>query len=115
MLRVYGSSDDLIEVDGDVREEFVLFDEDAGDILAFSNGVVLRVQYDVDGFWRIRSLAGHKLVRRREPVEDGDYSDVALIEGSVSWVVHGSEWSLAPPSALVASGPVVQLPALVRP
>jgi len=41
MLKVYGASDDLIEIKGDIREEFSRYDSE-GDYLAFSDGTVLK-------------------------------------------------------------------------
>lgn len=52
-VTIYGASDDLIEIDGDLREEFNAYDEDEGVYVAFSDGTILRVKYDEDGCWRI--------------------------------------------------------------
>ena len=59
MIKVYGASDDLIEVEGDIREEFTaLFDchDNVGGILAFSEGTIVRIVYDIDGIWRITPI-----------------------------------------------------------
>lgn len=96
-VTVYGASDDLIEVEGALREEFSALDtdNDQGSILAFSNGVVLRVTYSKDGVWRIAPLAGGSRVTIDfAPTDDDDnYSDRARITEDVSWVVHGKEWA----------------------
>jgi hypothetical protein len=97
-VKIYGSSDDLIEVEGDIREEFyaaTLNDqEDEGGILAFSNGVVLRILYTNDGIWRIApvSIVGDsKLVQIDQAPEDDEdnYTDVATVYGDLKWVVFG--------------------------
>lgn len=90
-ITVSGSSDDLIEVEGAIREEFYLKDEDKGDLLAFSNGVVLRVRYTDEGVWRITPERGASLVTIEfaEGADSDNYSDRATIEILASWVVHG--------------------------
>ena len=96
---VYGASDDLIEVDGALSEEFSATDDSA--VLAFSNGVVLRIEYDRDGIWRVRPLAGASRVTVTvAPTDDDDnYSDRAVIHEEVVWVVRGTEFvkQKAPP------------------
>ena len=91
---IYGASDDLIEVDGDVREEFNVFGEDDS-YLGFSNGVVLRVTYDRDGIWRIRPMAGlSRVTVAMAPTDDEDnYSDRAVIGEAVTWVVRGPDYA----------------------
>lgn len=94
-LLVYGASDDLIEVEGTIREEFTANADGERDLLAFSNGVVLEVRYDDDGCWRITPLRHPDLVSI-EPAGDPDsdnYSDRATIKGGALWVVHGDEWA----------------------
>lgn len=93
---MYGSSDDLIEIDGDISEEFTLHDDDAeyeGDLLAFSNGVILRVRYSQSGVWRIVVVDDPKAVVKikQAPEDDEDnYSDKVHIDDAlVLWVVHG--------------------------
>lgn len=96
-LTVYGSSDDLIEVEGDVREEFYVSQNDDGDYLAFSSGVVLRIHYTNAGVWRITPVAGASRVTIDHAPEDDEdnYSDRATLHESASWVVHGIHWARA--------------------
>lgn len=90
MIEIYGASDDLIEVEGDIREEFVR-DKDH-DLLVLSNGVVLIIEYDRYGIWRINSLAGGKqVILDKNPDSDEDrYSDRAIIYDTIDWIVLGS-------------------------
>ncbi len=100
---VYGASDDLIEVEGAIREEFnPNYSDDGPTYLGFSNGVVLKVEYDDEGTWAIAPRAGHSLVevvfaRGEEQAADKDgcpgYSDKAIISGEVTWVVCGQSWA----------------------
>lgn len=58
--KIYGASDDLIELEGQITEEFNHCDnygEHVMAILAFSDGTLLEVDYDKDGIWRIKTLA----------------------------------------------------------
>jgi hypothetical protein len=97
MIRVYGSSDDLVEIEGDLTEEF------SGDnlILGFSNGLLLRIEYSPSATWFIRPLNKPKgvfLDIQFAPENDDDnYSDVAVIEYSSAyrpeWVVAGLEFA----------------------
>jgi hypothetical protein len=96
---VYGASDDLIEVDGAVTEEFYTRElqggsgESDGRVLAFSDGTVLEIVYGAgsEGFWRIRRLATGKA--KYELVEADDeqtnYSDRVTLTGDIKWVVAG--------------------------
>lgn len=103
MITVYGTSDDLIEVEGDIEEEFSAYniaDESEGDgvFLAFSDGTVLRVMYSNADIWRIspvvKGAAG--LLINPAPEDDPDnYSDRAMLEyperKTITWVVMGSK------------------------
>lgn len=91
-VSVYGSSDDLIEVEGAIREEFEALGEDDGVLLVFSTGVVLRVAYSNQGVWRITPVAGSELVSIVQAPEDDEdnYSDRAHLLGNPAWVVCGN-------------------------
>lgn len=93
-VTVYGASDDLIEVEGDISEEFGAHHD--SNYVAFSNGVVLRVAYDRDGFWRIAPVAGGSRVTIEfADDEETNYSDRATITEDVAWAVHGIEFAKA--------------------
>jgi len=92
-ITVTGASDDLIEVDGDITEEFSPTygtDEDSS-ILGFSNGVLLRVRYDQDGIWRVDPIAGEVQIAHGS-VSD-DRNDVATLLTPADWVICGTEWA----------------------
>jgi hypothetical protein len=96
-VEIYGSSDDLIEIDGDISEEFYALSEDDGGLLAFSDGTLLRIAYDNDGMWRISPVlvgsAIYEMVQATDP--DDDYSDHAWLTGDIEWVVLGSKYAKA--------------------
>ena len=88
-IKVYGVSDDLIEIEGDIREEF----PDDKALLIFSNGVVLSIEYGLSGIWRINQMSGptYAVNIQRTDNEGDDYSDVANILGNIEWVILGKE------------------------
>ncbi|MGC4886602.1 hypothetical protein [Micromonospora sp. DT227] len=91
MITVYGSSDDLIEIDGDIREEFGYHNESKGDLLAFSDGTILRIFHNDSAIWRITSVArgsSELTIEQVAETDDRRYSDRATLAGAV-WVVHG--------------------------
>jgi len=93
MIKIYGASDDLIEVEGDISEEFNPGDDDAS-ILALSDGTVLRVRYDGDGCWRVERMVTGSAAYTHESAEGPDtdrYSDVATLEGDIRWCVRGDK------------------------
>lgn len=101
MLTIYGASDDLIEVEGDVEEEFGWWAGDGEEerFLACSDGNLFRAHYDDDGIWRFSHLAKGANKCSVEPgsLDKDDNSDVITLSGgpAISWVVLGSEKALA--------------------
>jgi hypothetical protein len=88
---VYGASDDLIEIEGAIVEEFTA--EDEADRLIFSDGTVLEIRYTREGVWRIEDVHRGTARLTVDVAPDGDednYSDRATLEG-VTWVIHGGE------------------------
>ena len=90
---IYGASDDLIEIEGDISEEFAAYDLDEDAVIGASNGVLLRVRYDDDGVWRLAPIRGaDRVTITVAPVDDDDnYSDRVVITDPVEWVVLGTE------------------------
>lgn len=97
-LKIYGSSDDLIEIDGDVgdvSEEFTAirdFDDEGSDggYVTVSDGTILRVVYSDLGIWEIRVIArGESSVAIEQATDaENDYTDkVTLTSGNpFRWV-----------------------------
>ena len=110
MIKINGASDDLIEVEGDVTEEISFKDNgEGGDLLAFSNGTVLRIDYaNPDyanpGVWRITPVihgVGRFVLTQCPEGDDNNYSDIAEIhDANITWVVHGIALA-GPPGARV--------------
>ena len=91
-ITIYGASDDLIEIEGDLREEFTFQNEDDGDVVTFGDGTALRVTYTADGFWRIAAIfKGDAEVVKVEATDvDDDYSDRVTLTGDLQWVATGN-------------------------
>lgn len=95
-ITLTGHSDDLIEIEGDIREEFDAADGEPR-VVAFSDGTVLRIHY-LDGVWRITPItalnpAEQRIFQAAENDED-DYSDMAEVDGTIRWVVIGTQCAL---------------------
>ena len=91
--QIYGASDDLIEVDGQVSEEFSALGNDSS-LLAFSDGTVLRVTYDDNDIWRIALVVqGSATLAIQQAPEDDErnYTDRATLDGDIRWAVLGTE------------------------
>lgn len=95
-VTVYGASDDLIELEGDIRDEISPNnnEEDNPTKLAFSDGTVLSVVYDKDGCWRVNRVAEGTAKMKKVEAEGPDtdnYTDRVTLTGDISWVVAG-DW-----------------------
>lgn len=94
-VRIYGISDDLIEIEGAIDEEFTYDDNDGeGMLIAFSDGTVLRVIYSSSGVWRISpvQIGTTPLSIDQAPEDDEDnYSDGATLGGMIEWVMGGTQ------------------------
>lgn len=95
---IYGASDDLIEIRGDIEEEFGCYDDEGG-VLAFSNGVLLSARYDDDGVWRFDPIrgAGHVSIAKGVPDDDDNYTDRVTITDPIEWVVYGTQHARTKP------------------
>lgn len=91
MQVIYGASDDLIELEGNVTEEVYV---PSGEVvyIAFSDSTLVRVHYGNDGLWTIRvvevGLSCYELFTATEPASD-QYSDRLTLYGDIQWAVVG--------------------------
>lgn len=89
---IYGYSDDLVEVDGDLSGEFpASHAEREGVLLACSDGTVLLVRYGPDARWHITPLVVGSAFLRVGRADDvrTNYSDRAHFE-QLAWVACGN-------------------------
>lgn len=97
--KVYGASDDLVEVEGDIDGEVCKYetdDTDRGVLLVFSDGTLLDVKYGKSdlGLWGITLIKKGDLFDKIEPAtdEDDNYSDIAHFKDGLKWAYAGTEW-----------------------
>lgn len=96
-VTITGASDDLIEIDGDISEEFNVYDTHNVDrLLAFSDGTVLRIRCTDEEVWRITPehrapTSGDLTITQAVPGDETNYTDRATIDGPITWVVLGAE------------------------
>lgn len=107
--KIYGASDDLIELKGQISEEFnhyVSGDDEENAYLAFSDGTLLNVVYDKDGIWRISRLAVGSCAYEHTPgsVPD-DTNDVAILRGELKWCVMAKAGDSNPAYAQKGTAP----------
>ena len=92
---IYGASDDLVEIEGDINAEYNYYDEPYTQYLAFSDGTVLSIYYSNKGIWQIRQVvmgtAKYSKEEITEHTEDDDaYSDIVTLESdNLQWVIFG--------------------------
>lgn len=103
-IDISGASDDLIEIGGDIREEFYAeLGDDGGkrNYLAFSDGTILSIVYSDEGIWRIAPIhnGAAKFDLTQGTDADTDYTDHAVLEGDVCWVIHGTAMARLPGDA----------------
>lgn len=93
-VRITGASDDLIEIDGDISEEWNWYSSDAQDsrLIAVSDGTLLRVRYDEDGIWRFMPIVkGTAFAEHIVGDVEADTFDVIVLRGEVHWLVLGTD------------------------
>lgn len=98
--KVYGCSDDLIEIEGDVRGEVGFYgsdDREYGVLLLFSDGTILEVKYGKGkaGIWGIMLMNKGTLFEHINPCNDENanpYSDVAYFKDGLKWGYAATEW-----------------------
>jgi len=95
MTKIWGTSDDLIEVDGDVRGEVDCYDDEV--LLICSDGTLLGIKYGKMemAIWQINVIQEGSFLEGVEQCtsEDADiYSDVALFHDGLKWVYAAKNW-----------------------
>lgn len=105
-IRVYGASDDLVEIEGYINDEIPSYD--CGKMVKASDGTVARISYAKDNTdcWRIKVIKhGNQFLKHISAVsEDGDvkhtdvdsgdapsYSDVLVFKDGVEWIRCGGK------------------------
>lgn len=103
MVKVWGTSDDLVEIEGDIRNEFGCYgtdDSEHGVLVVASDGTAIEVQYGKGGkgIWEIKPLKIGPLFDRIEYCTDEEatpYSDVCHFKDGIKWMYAAKEWEEA--------------------
>lgn len=92
-ITITGASDDLIEIDGDIREEWNWFPKDnEARWIGVSDGTLLTVRYDNDGLWRFDPVVkGSAEYLKTDGSVEEDTNDVIALMGNIRWVMFGVE------------------------
>lgn len=87
-----GCSDDLIELNGDLYDEFGASYSDPRGVIGFSDGTLIKYEYDDDGIWRFKPVIKGPLF---DHIEQGDVEkdtfDVVHFKDGLKWAVMGIE------------------------
>lgn len=100
MTKIYGASDDLIELEGDIYDEVDVLslskDVDKPIILTFDDNTKVRITYNNNGIWKIKPLVvGHLFDKIDECLEESDdrYSDCLIMkDGLESYTTEVEKW-----------------------
>ncbi len=100
MTKIYGASDDLIEIEGDVNDEHGEYNFSG--TISCSDGTKVKVSYDEDGNWKFNKIEyGSKFKalivavgddnKHTEPlaIDCSSYSDVLILDDGIEWVKVG--------------------------
>ena len=93
--KIFGSSDDLIEFEGDVQGEAYSYHSK---LIMCSDGTLLDINYrkNEKALWHIQSLIEGSLFKKIELAtnENDNYSDVAYFEDGLKFVYVVHEWEI---------------------
>lgn len=102
--KVYGASDDLIEVKGELTGEVGYIgpdreDRDQGCLLMFSDGTLMTAKYGKAGLgvWQLTLVSQGSLFRGIVPCTDEEatpHSDVATFGAGLKWAYAAKTWEL---------------------
>ncbi len=88
---ITGASDDLIEIKGELEEEFDAYDCENG-VMAFSDGTLLSVRYDEDGLWRFMvKVKGNLYAGKEEGCVNNDTNDAVTFNQGLKWCVFSKD------------------------
>lgn len=93
-IKITGWSDDLIEIEGDIDEEFYAYNDK--NYLAVSDGTLLSIVYDDNGIWRIYCLVPGTSHFRKDigDISEDTFDIVYLEDEDIKWVVLGENFSI---------------------
>lgn len=95
-ITIYGASDDCIEVEGDITEEFDACGKEDG-TLTLSDGTVIKHSFFTCWRFEVVTLADGAQVEITKCPEDDDdnYSDRVVIASPIEWVRFDGDGTVA--------------------
>ena len=88
---VTGASDDLIEISGELDEEFNAYDCSDG-TMTFSDGTMLTVEYDNNGIWRFKpDFKGNLFEKIENGSVEEDTNDEVYFGNGLKWCAFSEE------------------------
>jgi hypothetical protein len=87
MIKIYGQSDDLVIINGDLEEEYACYNEPC--YIIFSDGTLVKAEYK-NGQWTIQTeKIGKNTEVDYEPANDFEenYSDILTLNGDINWCI----------------------------
>ena len=103
MIKIYGASDDLIEIEGKISEEIGCYStRNIKKTITASDGTIAKIHYNKDGIWQIDMVkAGTSFLEKIFSVGDDNklfcfnaigcssYSDVLILDNEIEWIKIG--------------------------
>lgn len=84
--KIYGASDDLIEIEGAISDEINCYNHKRPIKMTFSDGTVATIFYNDNGIWVIfiknKGDLFEKIIKNIEP----EYSDILVMNEGIEWV-----------------------------
>lgn len=79
-VTIYGASDDLIEVEGDVRDEFYVSEEGGTVLVIGPNGEVVKVRCGLGDVWTAtpQTVRGQVGIEQGPRPDGGEHGDMAV-------------------------------------
>lgn len=97
MIKIYGVSDDLIEIESDDESKFKSeefnVDSDHENLIAVSDGTLFAINMNKYGTWRIDILFQGNEYLGVELWKGQDGTDIAYIHDYPKWVVWGMDFA----------------------
>lgn len=97
MTKIYGASDDLIELEGDIDDEVDALSKfnttEKPFIISFDDNTKVRIFYLKDGIWKIELMVAGHLFSKIEECNGDKYSDELIMkDGLKSFTVEVERW-----------------------
>jgi hypothetical protein len=97
LIKIYGASDDLIEIESDdqtkFRSEEFNVDGDFENLIAVSDGTLFAIKMSKYGSWRIDLLFAGSSYLGVEVWKGNDGSDFIMLDGYPQWIVYGKDFA----------------------